>query len=209
MKYRNTVILVLVLAALIAFVYYNDQQQASAPLPTPAPQTLVLDLKGEDVTQIAVTTPLSRTVVRRSGDAWQIAEPAVEEADSARLNELASSFARISATRALTDTPANLAPFGLVTGTLTVTLQFKDNHGETLRFGNAAVGGSAYYVQRAGDPKVYLVASPTHADALGLLTNLPKKPTPTPTLPPTDTPAATPAGTPQGPPLPPTETPKP
>lgn len=209
MKYRNTVILVLVLAALIAFVYYNDQQRASAPLPTPVPQTLVLDLKGEDVTQIAVTTPLSRTVVRRNGDAWQIAEPALEDADSARLNELASSFARISATRALTDTPGNLGPFGLVTGTLTVTLQFKDNHAEALRFGNAAVGGSAYYVQRAGDPKVYLVSSATRGDAMGLLTNLPKKPTPTPTLPPTETPTATPAGAPQGPPAPPTETPKP
>ncbi|MBI5879316.1 MAG: DUF4340 domain-containing protein [Chloroflexi bacterium] len=208
-QYRNTIIMVLVLAALLAFVVFNDQQQqqqaANAPLPTPAPETLVLDRKADDVTQIAVTTPFSRTVVRRSGEAWQIAEPVAEDADPVRMSGLAAGFARLRATRALTDTPANMAPFGLVTGTLTLTVQFKDNQSETVRFGNAVIGGGAYYAQRAGDTKVYLVAAQSYNDAQGLLTTLPKKPTPAPTMPPLDTPA----GTPQGPPLPPAPTPTP
>jgi len=94
-----------------------------------------------------------------------------------------------------------------VTGTLTLTLQFQDNHSDVLRFGNAVVGGSGYYVQHVGDPKIYIVTSQTYGDAQGLLTMLPKKPTPAPTVPPASTAAPVPSGAPQGPPLPPTPTP--
>ena len=211
MKYRNTVIVLVVLAALIAFVYYNDQQSKSAPTPTPtpAPETRILDLKAEDVTGIQISTPLSRTVARKENDVWFLSEPNNEEADTARLNNLVTDFAKLKATRALTDTPTNLAPFGLVTGTLTVTLQLKDNRAETVRFGNLTVGGNSYYAQRVGDPRVYFVSSTTFADAQRLTTLIPKKPTPTPTPRPTETPTASPstAETPQGPPLPPSATP--
>lgn len=205
MSYRNTIIVLVVLAALIAFVYYNDQQQnaSSTSVPTLAPETLVLDLKADDVVRIEVSTPVSRTVLHRANDVWMLDEPITEEADTSRLNTSIAGFARLKATRTLTDTPTNLAPFGLVTGTLTLTLQLKDNRSETIRFGNAGVGGGSYYVQHVGDAKVYFVSSSIFGDAQGLLTQTPKKPTPTP-VPPTETPATT--ETPQGPPVPPPPT---
>jgi uncharacterized protein DUF4340 len=197
MKYRNTLIILVVLAALIVYVYYDQQQQAVAPTPTPVPSTNVLKLTAADVTGLSVTNGISRTVAHKDNGAWYMDEPSKEEADTARLDNIVMSFAQLTASRALTTTPSDLAPFGLVTGTFTLELTMKDNHKEVLRLGNMTVNSSNYYAQHVGDPKVYLVSTSVQSDLQQLLDTLPKKPTPTPTSPP---PAAT--APPVGPPLP-------
>ncbi|MBI1800334.1 MAG: DUF4340 domain-containing protein [Chloroflexi bacterium] len=191
MKPRNTIILVLVLAALAAYVYFVELPPSATPTPTPAPETKLLDLNADDVTGLQVSSPLSRTVAHLAQAVWQMDEPTKEEADTSRLNNLVLQLAKLKATGTLTDTPTNLAPFGLMTGTLTMTLQMKDNHSEVVRFGNATLGASAYYAQRPGDPKVYLVSPNTYGDLTRLLEILPKKPTPPPTAAITPTPEAT------------------
>ncbi len=207
MKYRNTVIVLVVLALLAGYVYYDQQQSASnATTPTPVPEVKILDLNADDVTGLQVSGPVSRTVAHKDNGAWLMDEPSKEEADTARLNNLVAQFVKLKATRALTETPSNLAPFGLVTGTLTLTLQLKDR-AEVVRFGDTTLGGGSNYAQHVGDPKVYLVSPTLLGDAQRLLSTPPKKPTPTPTPLPTNTPAPT-IPAPEGPPVP-AGTPKP
>jgi len=197
MKYRNTIITIVVLAALIAFIYYDRQQQSAAPTPTPVPATRLLDVNPDDVSALQVSNAVSRPLARKDNGAWFLDAPTKEDADTSRLNNLVTQFAKLSATRALTDTPSDLQPFGLVTGTLTLSLTVKDKT-EVVRFGNAALQGSSYYAQHVGDPKVYFVSPSVYNDAQQLLSLPPKRPTPTPTFPPTNTPAPvtpSPAGT--------------
>ena len=208
MNFRNTAIAVVVLALLIGFLYYDQQQQAAAPTPTAAPLTKVLDVNPDDVSGLQVSSAVSLTVTHKDNGAWYMDAPTKEEADTARLNNVVTELSKLTATRSLTDTPSNLQPFGLITGTLTVSLTVKDK-AEVVRFGNAVLQGSNYYAQHLGDPKVYLVSPSVYGDAQQLLAQLPKKPTPTPTSPPTDTPlpvtpSPLPAGTPAA-----TDTPKP
>jgi hypothetical protein len=201
MKARNTAIMLLVLGVLAALVYYGEYLPSQNVTPTPAPSATikVLDLNPEDIIGLQVSSAFSRTVTRFDNGAWHMDEPTKEEADTMRLNNLVNQFAKLNATRALTETPTNLAPFGLVTGTLTITLRLKDNRLETIRFGDMPLQGGVYYAQRAGDARVYLLTALTYSGAEQLLTTLPKKPTPTPTAPPplpTNTPAPTPLLTP-------------
>lgn len=191
MKPRNTIIVLVILALLAGYVYYDQQQSASAPTATPVPQLKVLDLNPDDVTGIQVTTPVSRTLAHKDNNVWQMDEPSKEEADTARLNNLVKQFARLTATRALTETPSDLAQYGLVTGTLTMTLQLKDNRSEVVRFGDPAVGSTSYFAQHISDPKVYLISPSVYGDLRQLLDMPPKKPTPTPTPLPTNTPLPT------------------
>ena len=202
MKYRNTLIILVVLAGLVGYVYYDQQQQSTAPTPTPVPSVYALKLTAADVTGLSVSTAVSRTVTHKDNGAWFIDEPIKKEADTARLDNLVTSFAQLTASRALTTTPTDLAPFGLVTGTYTLELTMKDNHKEVLRLGNKTVDASNYYAQHAGDPKVYLVSASVQNDLQQLLETLPEKPTPTPTSPPQPTPAATSTTPEAGPPLP-------
>lgn len=185
MNYRNTLIMIVVLAALIGFLYYDQQQQASAPTPTPQPALKLLDLNAADVTGLTVTVPPSRTVAHLDNGAWLLDEPIKTEADTAQLNGIVTQFAKLTATRALTDTPTNLEPFGLVTGTLTLELKLKDNRSEVIRVGNSTISGSDDYVQHVGDPKVYLVPLSTFASLQQIVSTPPLKPTPAPTAPPT------------------------
>lgn len=214
MKARNTLSMLVVLAALGGYVYYTEfSPSALTVTPTPIPDTTIklLDLNPDDVVGLQVSSGVSRTVAHKDNGAWHMDEPTKEEADTSRLNNLLGTLAKLNATRALSETPTNLAPFGLLTGTLTVTLQLKDNRSETIRFGEATIQGGTYYGQRVGDPKVYLVTSLAFSGAQQLLTTLPKKPTPTPTAPPplpTDTPAPTPTLNPNATPVT-TLTPKP
>ncbi len=197
MKFRNTILALIVLAAVAGYVYFVELSPSATPTPTAVPELKMLDLNADDVTSIQVSNPLSRTVARRDQAIWQMDEPTKEEADTARLNNLVTQFAKLKATRALTETPTNLAPFGLVTGTLTMTLQLKDNRSEVVRFGNATLGTTAYYAQHISDAKVYLVSPSIYGDIQRLLSTPPQKPTPTPTPLPTNTPGpTTPAPTP-------------
>jgi uncharacterized protein DUF4340 len=202
MKYRNTLIILVVLAVLVGYLYYDQQQQSAAPTPTPVPSVYALKLTAADVTGLSVSTAVSRTVTHKDNGAWFMDEPIKEEADTARLDNLVTSFAQLTASRALTTTPTDLAPFGLVTGTYTLELTMKDNHKEVLRLGNKTVDASNYYAQHVGDPKVYLVSSSVQSDLQQLLDMLPEKPTPTPTSPPQPTPAVTSTTPVAGPPLP-------
>ena len=197
MKYRNTLIILVVVAALIGYAYYDGQQQAIAPTPTPVPSVYALNVAAADVIGLSVSTAVSRTVNHKDNGAWLMDEPTKTDADTDRLNNLVTSFAQLTAARALTTTPTNLAPFGLVTGTYTLELTMKDNHKEVLRLGNPTIDSANYYAQHVGDPKVYLVSSSVQSDMQMLLDTLPIKPTPVPTTPP---PAAT--APPIGPPLP-------
>jgi Domain of unknown function (DUF4340) len=183
MKYRNTLIMLGVLAALVGFLYYDQQQQAAQPAPTPQPVLTLLDLNADDVTALTVSVPPSRTVAHKDNGAWLLDEPTKEEADTTQLSSVVTQFAKLTATRALTVTPADLAPFGLITGTLTLELTLKDNRTEVIRVGNATIGGSDDYVQHVGDPKVYLAPAATFATLQQIVSTPPKKPTPTPTSP--------------------------
>ena len=185
LKYRNTLIVLVVLAALVGFLYYDQQQQAAQPTATPQPVLTLLDLNAADVIAITVSVPPSRTVAHKDNGAWLLDEPTKEEADTTQLSSVVTQFAKLTATRALTVTPTDLAPFGLVTGTLTLELKLKDNRTEVIRVGNATIGGSDDYVQHVGDPKVYLVPAATFATLQQIVSTPPKKPTPTPTSPPT------------------------
>jgi Domain of unknown function (DUF4340) len=185
MKYRNTLIVLIVLAALIGYLYYDQQQQAAAPTATPAAGVTLLNLNADDVSALTVSGPLSRTVAHKDNGAWFLDEPTKEEADTAQLNNVVAQFAKLNATRALTTTPAELSSFGLVTGTITLELKLNDNRTEVIRVGNTTLGGSDSYVQHIGDPKVYLVPSSTFDALQQIVSTPPKKPTPTPTAPPT------------------------
>jgi hypothetical protein len=54
--------------------------------------------------------------------------------------------------------PSDLDQYGLKAPLMTVTIGYRDNAKETLRFCGAVPTGSGYYLERAGDKAVYIVA---------------------------------------------------
>jgi len=199
----TTLVLVGILAALAAYIFLVEAKREPPPeegvLPTPAP---LWEFEGGDVTKITVTRGERTTAVERSGDKWYVTAPEEGEADSSRLDGLVYRVAEMKSTRAMAvgDGSAGLAEalaaFGLQEPEVRVTLVLSD--GMTINVGVGAENPrhTARYVQKEGDPLVYLVSI---GDVDGLLRLVDEPP-----YPPMDTPAPTPVETPD-----PTATPQP
>ncbi len=54
--------------------------------------------------------------------------------------------------------PKDLNEFGLLKPDLTIVIGYRDGVRETLRFGGAVPTGIGFYLQRVGDPAVYVIA---------------------------------------------------
>jgi hypothetical protein len=198
MNTRNTVILLVVLVALAGYVYFGELgggKKTAEATPTPSPRTM-WDFPAEKINRIEVqdlaTKDRARLTKNESGD-WQIEQPIQYPADQNRLRSLTGRLAKIVASRAITNTPADLAPFGLLTGTLDVQIGLTENQTHTLLVGDKNPQGFSYYVKADDDPTMYLVSSGLIDDLRRLITEPPRKPTPTPTF--TATPVVTPTAT--------------
>ncbi len=199
MNTRNTIILVVVLIALGAYVYFGEMGSGQTPSATPTPSVSTLwSLPADHINRLEVhdlQTKQEARLVKDSGGAWQIEAPITDTADATRLNSLTSRLAKITASRVITNPPADLAPFGLVTHTMTVDIGLTENQTQTLQVGDKNPQGFSYYVQQNDNPAIYLVTSSLIDDLRRLITKPPRKPTPTPTF--TATPAVTQTATPE------------
>jgi len=199
MNTRNTIILVVVLIALGAYVYFGEMGSGQTPSATPTPSVSTLwSLPADHINRLEVhdlQTKQEARLVKDSGGTWQIEAPITDTADATRLNSLTSRLAKITASRVITNPPADLAPFGLVTHTMTVDIGLTENQTQTLQVGDKNPQGFSYYVQQNDNPAIYLVTSSLIDDLRRLITKPPRKPTPTPTF--TATPAVTQTATPE------------
>ena len=203
MKSRNTLILLAVLAALVAYVVLVERRQPSpdeetlSEQATALPQILTYEAADAKALHLARPTAEQRTeFVYRDDDLWYITVPTEEEADQSKVVSLAASLANLRPQRVLTATVGRPADYELDPPAMRVEIETKDGEVHTLNLGAANVARSGYYGQMVGDDRIYLLPFHIGVDVERYLNEPPIKPTPVPT------PAAT--KPPTIPPLPPT-----
>lgn len=122
------------------------------------------------------------TVLAKDEDKpWQIVQPIQGEADQARVERIVDRLAKLGASRVVTESVADTSVYGLAEPQLTAKLTLKDGREEILLVGDKNPHGTAYYTQREGNEALYLVYASTVDDLKRLISEPPKKPTPTPT----------------------------
>lgn len=204
----TTLVLVGLCAALAAYVFLVEAKREPPPqegaLPTPVP---LWEFRGGDVMEITVTKGGQTTAVKRDTGGWRMTAPEESEADADRLDGLANRVAELKSTRAMADV-GDLAAFGLSEPEVQVTLVFSGGTEIYLVIGAENPRHTARYVQKEGDPLVYVVSTGDLIGLLGLLDEPPYPPTPTPPPTPLETPTP-PAGAPPTPTMTPTVPPTP
>lgn len=203
MNRRNTIILLVIFAALAAYVYYlqsrggGTAQALPTPSATPAP---VFDFVTDNAVKFQVSDlHQNQTVaVTRQGEGWHMEQPKDSATDPVRIGDALGTIAHLDSTRVLTDT-TDLSAYGLITPTIEVRVTMSDTTQSLLQIGDATLDKSDYYALKGGDKQVYLISSST-VDTLRNYLDLPPYPptptlTPLPTLTPSITPSATPTGT--------------
>ncbi len=155
MRFRNTLIALVVLAIVGGYVVVSSYFSRPEPVKT------ALEVKAEDLATIDLKYPGRELMLERQpGQPWQITKPKGVKADQIAANNLARAIANCEITRTVVDKPDTLAPFGLDKPPVTVTVT--TTAGKTLpaiEVGKVTPVGFSAYIKYAGQPAVMLTAS--------------------------------------------------
>jgi hypothetical protein len=154
MRFRTTLILLLVLAGLGAYLYWverpREQKEAEAKK--------LFSLKADDIVEVHLRFQDREILLRKSGETWRLVQPIDAPADEITVKNLLNTIAECEVKRELEDA-ADLKQFGLDPPFVTLEVKLKDRTLPAVAVGkNTPVGFSAY-LQRLDDKKVRLTTS--------------------------------------------------
>lgn len=184
---RNTWItlaaFVVVLAAAIWWTRARPTQVASSggtATPTAVP---IWSLAETDLVGFRVEDLSGKKTVELKRDAtsgWRVVQPKDAPADSATVEQAATSLLTLAPTDALPAVP-DLSPFGLAQPRYRLTVFSKDGVSRSISVGRLSPTGGSIYVQAPGRPDVLLVSQYAIQDALNMVDSPPYLTTPTAT----------------------------
>ena len=153
MRPRNTLVLFLVLVALGAYLWFVERPSRERE----AESKKLVALKKDEVTGITLAYP-DRTIVLERSDAghWRLTQPVAADADGPVVDNMLVAIAEADVSRTLDDVGDKLASYGLAPPEATITLTLKDGSVPPIKIGKTTQIGSAAYLQKDDDPKVYI-----------------------------------------------------
>ncbi|MCF8721352.1 DUF4340 domain-containing protein [Nitrospina gracilis] len=157
MKFRGTLIWIAVFAALTAYVGLIELPSEKKEQEEKVRAEKLLLFKEGDVEKLMLKRGNTITQIRRlDKDSWQIEEPLQAKASRSAIDQLLYELETARHSRIVEKDPADLAPFGLDSPPLVITLHLKSGKTLSLELGNASPIGHSHYV-KVGDAKaVYL-----------------------------------------------------
>src|SRR5262245_255734 len=109
MRFRTTLILLLLLIGLGAYVYWIEMPKA----PEEAKKKTLYDFKADDVTDVSLAYADNEIALKKSGEDWRITKPLDVAADSTTVKNLVTAIAECEVKKTLTETSPDLAQYGL------------------------------------------------------------------------------------------------
>jgi hypothetical protein len=191
---------VVVLAAAIWWTRTRSTRgTASGGTATPTP-VAIWSLVETDLVGFRVEDLSGKKTVELKRDAvngWQVVQPKDAPADSAAVEQAATSLLVLAPTDTLPAVP-DLSPFGLAQPRYRLTVFSKDGVSRSITVGRLSPTGGSIYIQAPGRADVLLVNQYSIQDALNMVDSPPYLTTPTPSVEPGTTTVPGGAGT-QGP----------
>ncbi|MEM7112283.1 MAG: DUF4340 domain-containing protein [Chloroflexota bacterium] len=192
MNWRTTAVLFLILVALGGYLYYDSQQEETAvdeetiaepTVAAPAIDQTVPLLDGaiaNDVRQLDITRAEDGVVATFSHDGlgdWQQVAPTAQAVLTTTLTTQVTGFINLTSNRVFSSTENPLSAYGLDAPAYTIGLNTLAGDGTskayTLSVGNETPTNNGYYVQKPGDPRVYVVAKGSVDNMINLIDNPP------------------------------------
>jgi len=155
---RTTLILVVVLAGLVGYIYYlNGRDTTTAD----AKEKAFASVKEEDVEDIRIKSADGETTrVQKADGAWTIVEPEAAAADQGELSSITSSLATLEIQRVVDDKASDLKQYGLEPARVQVEFRAKgDKEPKRIELGEKTPTGGDLYARLPGQPRVFLVSS--------------------------------------------------
>jgi hypothetical protein len=160
MKVHNLALACLVFLVLIGLLYWSEHRkpasEASADVP---PSILKLDEAGITGVELKKKDAEPILLSKSSSGEWQITQPRPLAADQAAVSGMLAVLSSLNAERTLEDKAIDLKPYGLESPVLEVDITAKDKLNQKLLIGEETPSGQAVYAMRAGDRRIFTMAS--------------------------------------------------
>lgn len=156
--FRSTFVLLVVLAALLGYIYYYMKPTG----PTPGeqkPKVFAIETDTFEEFRVVGSTGEASTV-KKIDHVWQIVEPVQAKADEAEVAGLVTNLMALENQRTVDENAADVAQYGLEPPRIKVGFR---RQGETtltwLWLGDKTATGADMYARRPDDTKVFLVSA--------------------------------------------------
>jgi hypothetical protein len=158
---RNTLVLLIVAAALGAYVYFVESKHTPASEAAVETRAKVFDkLDASKIDAVTIRGSAGeKTTLKKAGDKWQIVEPVQSAADETEMSGLTSNLGTLEVSRVVDQQPKDLSKYGLAPQPR-VELEFTaagDKNPKRLLIGNKTATGGDLYAKLGNENKVILI----------------------------------------------------
>jgi hypothetical protein len=159
-RLTSTLILVVVLAGLGAYIYFVDSKKPRAGADgSSTVKEKVFTVDAAKINELRITYTGESTLLKKDNSGWKIVEPAPMEADPPEAIGVATALSNVEIVRVVDDNPADLEQFGLAKPAITVEYKGEGGVSGTLKLGNKNATQGEMYALKNNDKRVFLVSS--------------------------------------------------
>jgi hypothetical protein len=155
----STIVLVVVLAGLVGYIYFVDSKQE--PSGTTAREKPFTSVQADDIEEVQVKSAEGETTRLQKVDGkWQLVEPVQAAADTGELTTIASSLSTLEIQRVVDENASDLKQYGLEPARIEIAFRPKGQKDlRRLHIGEKTPTGSDLYARFPDQKRVFLVSS--------------------------------------------------
>lgn len=157
----STLVLVVVLAGLGAYIYFVDSKRPAATADGSAPENKekVFTVEQEKINELRVTAQGETSLLRKDAGGWKMIEPTQVDADPPEAIGIASALTNLEIVRVVDENATNLEQFGLANPPITVAFKAEGGASGTLKLGNKNATQGEIYALKNDEKRVFLVSA--------------------------------------------------
>lgn len=163
MKFKGTLILLLLLGIVGSFAYFYEYKGGARREETEKASKRLIGLDKAKVKEVRLEYPDKTIVGVREGEGrWKITAPIATAADGSEWDKLVTNLADLEKEKVLEESPADLKPFGLDSPVLKVSVALEGGALVQIFFGFPNPTGSLIYAKVPNKKEVVLVPNTTY-----------------------------------------------
>lgn len=156
MKYRSTLIYLVLAVLLVAFYFYETRKEETKKS-AEAENSALFSVKPDDVTSLILKSGDQEMRFEKTSGTWEILHPVRSGVDPFAFVRLLNRLTGLKSLGVIAESPGDLSEFGLQQPEATLIFRAggRDN---TLLIGHVSPIEKGYYVAKGGDGKVYFIS---------------------------------------------------
>lgn len=160
MRFRTTIVLGLLFAALLSYVYFVERRRAAEE----ASKEKLVQLDPDRVSAVTLIYPDRKIHLEKKDGEWRLTEPVDAPGDDVTIGNLVRAIADCEVKRTIEKPQEDLSVYGLDQPTVTVLVKLDDGTElPPIRVGRTTPVGFSAYVQRGENGDILLVGSIFHS----------------------------------------------